>query len=344
MKTTMSKTKFLLLSLVAVVALSFGAIWLFQFVAGDKPYFGVWGQQRSRTEIEAACRNHVREADVKASQAISRRSAEFSEFIQSRKPGAKPFSKAVISWYGKWRAIKPGVDRLSSYYETYNELSSPTAIIFKKLWGKKTNIEKIQADDPLFDKDTHKIFIAEQFDKHIFSSAELAQAMERSIEAALRDLEAIENELAVALRQEILGRSLQPDEIPIAAEKFSAAIARMVAASKWDAAKTVGSLVASEVASQIGAQVFIRLGVSAGILTTGAANSWWSFGAALVIGIVVDVIWEWIDDPAGDIEREMIRSLDNLSAEASSAIKDEMNQVVAQRSKLWEQVVMEMVP
>ncbi len=344
MKATMSKTKFLLLSFVFVVALSFGAIWLFQYLAGGKPYSGVWGPQRSRTEIEAACRKHVREADVKASQAIARRSAEFSQFIQSRKPGAKPFSKDVISWYGKWRAIRPGVDRLSSYYETYKELTDPTAVIWKKLWGKQTNIEKIQTGDPLFDKDTHKIFIAEKFDKHIFSSPELAQAMERSIEGTIKDLEAIENELAVAMRQEILGRSLKPDEIPIAAEKFSAAIAKMVAASQWDAAKSVGSLVASEVAAQIGTQVFIRLGVSAGILTTGAANSWWSFGAALVIGIVVDVIWEWIDDPAGDIEREMIRALDSLSSEASSAIKDEMNKVVAKRSTLWEQVVKEMGP
>lgn len=344
MKATMSKTKFLLLSLVVIVAITFGAIGVFQFVVGDKPYTGEWEKKRSRATIEAACIKHVQDADTRAAEAIQRRAKEFSDFVESRKSGARPFSKDVVSWYGKWRAIKPGMDRLGSYFETYQELTNPTAILWKNIFGEKTNIEKIQAGVPLFDKDSHKVFILEKFDRHIFSSEDLAKAMERSIEGAVKDLEAIENELAVALRQEILGRSLAPDEMPIATKEFKMAVERMVAASQWDVTKEVGSLVVSEVAAMVATQVMIRVGVSAGILSAGAANSWWSFGAALVIGIVVDVIWEWIDDPAGDIEREMIEALDKLSLDASQAINDEMNKVVAQRSKLWTETLSEIIP
>lgn len=302
----MSKPKFFLLAFLAVVAVSFGAIWLLQFVAEDKPYSGEWEPKRSRAEIEEACRKHVSEAEANAAAAIKRRATEFSGFIDSRKSGAKPFSKDIISSYGKWRAVKPYL--------------------------------------PFTKSEGHKEFVVQKFDEHIFTKQQLGAAVKRAVEGSVKDLESIENELAVALRQEILGRSLAPDEVPIAAEEFKKAVERFVAASQWDAAKSAGSLVVSEVAAQVATQVFVHLGVSAGILGAGAANSWWSFGAAFVIGIVVDVIWEWIDDPAGDIEHEMITALDKLSSDASTAIEDEMNKVISQRCVLWDKTVTEMLP
>jgi len=302
----MSKTKFLFLALLAVVGLSFGAIWLVKLATGDKPYSGPWEPKRPRAEIEAACRQHVSDAGAKASQAIASRSAEFSEFIRSRKSGVQPFSKDIVSWYGKWRAVKPYL--------------------------------------PFTKSDGHKEFVAEKFSQHIFTTEDLAAAVRSAIGGSIKDVESIENELAVALRQEILGRSLSPNEVPIAAEEFKKAVERMVAASQWDAAKTAGSLVASEVAAQVATQVLLRLGVSVGIFTVAAANSWWSFGAALVIGVVVEVVWEWFDDPAGDIEREMTSALDKLSLDASTAINDEMNKVVSERSALWNKTVTEILP
>jgi hypothetical protein len=316
MKATMSKTRFLLLSLAATVAISFGAILLFQFLLGGerdpdnprpkRPYSEPWESPRSRAEIEAACREHVREADTKAAAAIKQHVARFSAFIQFRKPGAKPFSKDIVSFYGKWRVVKPYL--------------------------------------PFTKSDGHKEHVIQKFNEHIFTKEQLAAAVKRIVEGSVKDLESIENELAVAVRQEILGQSLAPDEVPIAAEEFEKAIARLISASQWDAAKSAGSLVVSEVAAQVAAQVLVRLGVSAGILGTSAAASWWTFGSALVIGLVADVIWEWIDDPAGDIERELVKALDKLSKDASNAIEEEMNKVISRRSELWDMTVTEMLP
>lgn len=306
MKTPMSKTKFFVLAFIAIAGLSLGAIWILNIAMGDKPYSLPWEQKRPKAEIEATCRRHVDEAEAKATQAVARRSAEFSEFIRSRKSGAQPFSKDIVSWYGKWRAVKPYL--------------------------------------PFTKSEGHKEFVAEKFNQHIFTTEDLAAAVKRAIEGSVKDLESIENDLAVALRQEILGRSLSPDEVPIAAEEFRKAVERMVAASQWDPVKTAGSLVASEVAAQVATQVLIRLGVSAGILATGAANFWWSFGAALVVGVFVDVVWEWFDDPAGDIECEMVSALDKLSIDASTAISDEMNKVITQRAKLWNKTLTEILP
>jgi hypothetical protein len=301
----MSKAKFLSVALTAVVLLAFGAIWAFNAFMGKRPYSGSWEPKRPHAEIEAACQAYVNVAETKAREAIQRRSQEFSDFIDSRKPGAKPFSKDIVSLYGKWRAMSPYI--------------------------------------PFTDKDGHKKYVVEKFDQHLFNAQDLAAAIKRSIEGVVKDIEQAENELAVALRQEILGRSLAPDEIPVAAEEFKKAVTRLVTASQWDAAKTAGNLVVSEVVAQVATPVLIRMGVSAGILATGAANAWWSVGGAFVIGILVDVIWEWIDDPAGDIERTMVFALDDLAIKGAGAISDEMVKILDARQKLWSNGVQQLL-
>jgi hypothetical protein len=302
----MSQTKFLLLSLVAIVGITFGVIWAFNALKGPTLYSTTVPPKLDPAELKAACQQHVLEADRRAYGAIAKRSREFAAFIESKKPGAKTFSKEIVSFYGKWRAVKPHL--------------------------------------PFTQEDGHKEYVEEKFAQHIFSKPDLATAMRLAIEGSFKDIESIENELAVALRQEVLGRSLTPDEIPIAAEQFKKAIEQLVTASQRDASKAAGSLIVSEVAAQVATQVLIRLGVSAGILATGAANSWWSFGGALVIGVIVDLAWGWIDDPEGDIEREMNIALDRLSSQASTAINEEMNNVVTQRSGLWTKTIEGIVP
>ena len=291
------KTKFLILILLVVVCLSFGAIWVFKLVTEDNPYSEVQEPERSRAEIEAACRQHVDEARQKASKAITRRAAEFSDFINRRKSGANPFSDDLVSYSGKWRAVKPYL--------------------------------------PFTDKEGHKKYVEEKFEQHIFTKQDLAKALKGAIERGVKDIESIQNKLAVTLEQEISGQSPSPDEVLMTAEEFKKVMESMVAASQWDVAKFAGRSVASEVATI----VLVRLGVSAGLLAAGAANLWWSFGATLVITIVVDQIWEWIDNPAGDIEREMITALDKLSQDASTAIEEEMNKKITQRSELWDKAV-----
>ncbi|MDX9753600.1 MAG: hypothetical protein RBU29_06535 [bacterium] len=302
---TVNKAKFLILATITIVTLSFAAIWIFQLATGQKPYYQPWSY-RSQAEIETKCKEHITVAEAQVAEVLKRRTNEFCEFIQARKEGAQPFSKDLISWYGKWRAVKPYL--------------------------------------PFAKDEGHTEYVTEKFNQHIFSKEELAEAMTRAIMACIKDLESVENHLAAELRQEIMGQSIPPDQIPIAEKEFSQVMEQLVAASQWDAAKTVGNLAASEIVSYVATHVMIHLGVSLGILTAGAVNSTWTFGISTLIGLIVDVIWEWIDDPAGDIEREMKKALDQLSNDASQALYDELQQVATQRSQLWNQAVTEMLP
>ena len=138
--------------------------------AADKP---------SRAQVQAAIDRHIEEASQKSLAAINKRSQEFRTFVEERKSGAKPFSEAAVSLYGKWRALK------------------------SKL--------------PFTDSEGHKKYIVERFDQHIFTPQQLSEKVKAIVENSARDLDQEQNNLAVAIRKELLGRPLQAGEIPLRA-------------------------------------------------------------------------------------------------------------------------------
>jgi len=270
------------------------------------PMFHAW---KARQEVRAACEKRVSEAYAKAQQAIEINANAFAEFIASRKSGANQFSENVTSWYGEWIAVK--------------------------------------AHLPFTDKESHGQYIAEQFDQNIFTKSELGDTMKRSIEGAIKDMEGIENDLAVQLRQEILGRELNPSEQSNAKEDFEReitnAINDMRRGSERDVVVSTGKLVTSELASQVARLVVGRLAGPTAVLTLGAGDSWWTFGASELIGVAVYYIWNWIDDPREHIEKEVSKSLDQIGIEGRNAIQLELNQFLEQRAGLWRKAVDEAV-
>jgi hypothetical protein len=300
---TISNIKVFFIALIAFSGIAFGANWIFNIATSFKTSSTTGEPKMSRAKIQLA----LQEADQKASDAINKRVATFSSFIESRKSGAKPFSEEIVSLYGKWRAVNPYL--------------------------------------PFADKEGHKRYVIEKFEQYIFSNSDLASQVKIAVEGSVKDLEGIENDLAVTLRQEILERSLVPKDIPIAAEDFKKQTTEgVVDISRLDAVKSVGNLVVSDVVSQVSTQVLIRLGVSAGVLTAGAANSWWSFGGTFVISLMVDTVWQWFDNPAGDIEIKMIESLNTLSVQSSSAIRQELTNAVSQRREIWKKSIEKITP
>lgn len=300
-----SRPGFLALAGMVVTGLAIGAVWLFDGAIESTPY-SVSAPSRTRAEILEACDAHVRAAEVEARAAVDRHAADFASFIESRKSGAAAFSREMVSWGSKWRIVKQYL--------------------------------------PFTDPDGHRRYVEEQFAEHVFSEAELAGATRLAVTESLKDLEGIENRLAVRLRSEIVGQQVSAVQVSTAEQQFAAAIRQIQSASQWDAAKTVGNLAVAEAASAIGTQLLVRLGVSAGILGAGAASSAWTIGGSLVLGLLVDAVWQWIDDPAGDIERETVAALEQLALDGEAALRAELGELVTARRVLWDRAVEEMVP
>ena len=303
------KIRFLAIGAILVFALSFGSIAIYKKfigrtvgwdeVSGPKP------SQPSRQEREARCVQVIGKSEAAAKAAVSIRAQQFHDFIAHR----------------QYRTVAGGRVAVVAFVEDILTLGSKGRLIWSKM--------------PFTNRDGYKKHVSHLFSVYLFTAEELGAEFNRSVEGSLKDVEAIENQLAVELQEIITGTPATPGLRATAPEAFRGAMEKIVAAGQADAAKDVRKLVASELVSQIGMQVFVRVGVSAGLLGAGAASSPWTLGAGLVIGILADVAWGWIDNPAANIQREVLQSTSKVAVDGMNALNAELATVIQRRSNLW---------
>jgi hypothetical protein len=107
---------------------------------------------------------------------------------------------------------------------------------------------------------------------------------------------------------------------------------------------TSPGLVAAEAITQIGTQVLIRLGVPLVILTTASGTSWWTLGGSVLIGLIVNSIWNYFTHPAQTVEKAIVVELDKMASNGSAVIQEELTKKVAARSQLWHTTVIKKFP
>lgn len=299
----MVKIKFNVFCYLFVVFLSTSLFWIYV-----NPVSEIYSNnpveytKRSREEVLASCQKHIDEAKIKAEKQINWRTKSIVSFVNKKKKGAKEFSEEIVSWYGKWLLLESG--------------------------------------SPFGDEDGYKSFVSIQFTNHIFPEMEFALELKRAIDNSLKDIEAIENDLAVNLRQEIIGESSKPDEKIMAKQWFGEALETLIVESQKDAVKAVSRLVFTEVAAQVTAPVLMSVGVSAGVLTVATINSYWTFGTALVVGVLTDHAIGIIISSQKNVESATMDKLNDISLKASNVLEIELTKILNKRVDLWEKTLL----
>lgn len=205
-------------------------------------------------------------ADAASRAAVDEQLAGIDDFFRVTDAGVKPFSEAVLSLRGKWE---------------YAKSKLPTA-----------------------EDDQHLRFLSGKFEEYIFKFDDLKVLIERAIGGYVSRVQGIEGGLLVDVRADLsegelaaagLPKFLASDAAFRAAfqQALETAAAGVASDFRTGVSREVVSFVAGEIAAQIAvrtaAAVAARLGVSAGVLGTGAASSWGTFGLGLVAAVVVDV-------------------------------------------------------
>ena len=242
---------------------------------------------------QAKVRPRLEVADEACRDSISASIRVVTDFVQERKGGTRDFAKAMLTLRSKWQLVK---SHLPSW-----------------LWG---------------DDNAHRRFLEQKFNNHVFSSEDMKKAVEAAVTTYSNHVDAIENELLVAVRADLADIPL--DALPPDAtgdtfkqefERLVAEVTPQVAKSlKVDAARELTSGVAGVLATRIAIRVLssvaTRLGVSAGILGAGASASWATFGLSFVAAIAIDqtVGWiiNWWTDPVGKVEQRVNEMLDEV--------------------------------
>ncbi|MGC3971470.1 MAG: hypothetical protein QM775_30255 [Pirellulales bacterium] len=205
-------------------------------------------------------------ADAASRTALDEQLVGVEEFFRVTGDGVKPFAEAVLSLRGKWEYAK---SRL------------PTA-----------------------EDDQHLKFLSSKFEEYVFKFDDLKVLIEHAIGGYVSRVQGIEGSLLVDVRADLSEGELAAAGLPkfLASDAafraefqkaLETAAAGVAADFKTSVSREVVSFVAGEIAAQIAVRtataVAARLGVSAGVLGTGAASSWGTFGLGLVAAVVVDV-------------------------------------------------------
>lgn len=226
----------------------------------------------------------LREADERTRDLTSRLIGRIESFFDARKAGAREFAEAALGWRSKWELIKS--------------------------------------------RQGHREFIAERFSEYIFTQEELAALLAEAAAEYAQGLKAVENELLVQIRADL--QDLPASALPSFSNEqvLSGRFGQVVAAVAADVARDfqvnvgqeIGSFAIGEVAAAVVTKTLTaaatRLGISGTVLGTGAAASWATFGAGIVIAIAVDLVLDWIidwfHDPVGNISDKVVASLDDV--------------------------------
>jgi hypothetical protein len=286
------------------------------------------GQKAAEAQREVAWRvatPRMEMAQEDAHKAVDARLRQVTHFFAERKKRVPAYASRVFSFRSKW------------------ELG----------WSKM----------PFTDRETHARFLKSEFSRLVFSEAELHQVVTQAIEDTVRDVQAIENTLLVKIRADLMDFPACAAALPdlktesLFRDRFNQHLtslsAKTGADTQLDVTRLVGSEIATAIVIRVSAAIAARLGVSAGIVGTGAALGPESLGVTLAIGLVVDQIVGWVIGwfykPEEEVARKLNQELDQVAAllvngdKSTRGLRQELQSLVARRKDLREAALREMI-
>lgn len=218
-------------------------------------------------------------ADEEAAAEIRQATSEIDHFFNASKRGARPLAKEMLSFRGEWASIKSGLFRL---------------------WSKL----------PLGEPDADVKLMNDKFAEYVFKPDDAKREIEGAIAGYVQRLNAIENKLLVRIRADLSDNDLPAPQIIPALnsdealrKEYDRLVSDITASMTRDLAflgkRELAVFIGSEIATKITVHVATAIGIRLGIVSVGAASSWATFGAGLVVAIAVDFIIDCVEKLAG---------------------------------------------
>lgn len=255
---------------------------------------------------EEVAKPHLSRAEQEAELVIEEHVKAINSFFADSKKSTRDFAVESLGFRSKITLVGDQVPSI------FNWLFEDEFSIIKWATGKDLSLKN---------SEKHKRFIREKFEEHVFKPAQLKDAVEQVVKSYLAHMRSIESKMLVDLRTDV---SDFPTTYPLAQlddkrlqESYDQALSRAIAATGSDLRDDIATQLVSIIAGEVLSQVALRLGVSAGILGTGAASGWATLGIGVVVGLIVDQIvawaWDWWADPKGNLAADLDKKLDEMN-------------------------------
>lgn len=248
-------------------------------------------------------------------------------FWPSREPKKPDFDvdAALVRTEGRFAAASEEIDQaiadeLLQISDFFDASKHRTPNFVKEVLGLASKWNLILDHMPRAKGGRHEAFLRESFEKRVFSTAELEQAIRQSVGSLARRVEGIESRLLINLRADLADLPGFPlPDFPTQAAfetRFKQALQESLALANSEIKADVATLLMSVVVEEVLTQAAVRFGVSSGILGAGATSGWTTLGIGLVIGVMVDQIisriWDWWSDSEAMLTEKINAQLDQM--------------------------------
>lgn len=267
---------------------------------------------QKRPSLEELIRKHEEETQRRCQKALDEQMRAIPRFFSKAKQGCPAFADNALGWGSTRRWLQ---DRLP--------------------WG---------------DCEKHKRFLEEKFAECIFAPKGLEKVVEHTIQAYLKEVEQIENQMLLKLQEDVADFPTpfaKWDREQLQKKYTESLIAACQQAQRkllyHDATKlaalTTGEVLANRIISQqlaeaIATQILTRLGLQLSTKAVGIASGVVTFGIGLIVSAAVDWIIESILDRKGELAKQVAAKLDELEQEISQAVRAELRKFAEEHSAL----------
>jgi hypothetical protein len=267
-------------------------------------------------------------AELAGQDAAERHCRLVTAFFAERRERCRAFAEEVLSLEGKWNFLKS-----------------------KLPWA--------QGDE-------HRRYLHQRFEEMVVSGPELEELIRSVVNGYACELEGIENELLVAIRADLCDG--EPSQLGTGAalgsddafrREYSRSLEQVAPIIGHDLGVVIGREAVTWVAADIATNITIslstalveRLGLSGGILGTGAAIGVETLGVGLAAGFILDALLDRVlkvfgHDPTSDIAGKLSESLsafesqlldgDEAEAGGQPGLRDKLKRLRETRSQLRE--------
>lgn len=234
-------------------------------------------QNKVPPKPEDVAKPHLSKAEQECERVIEDHIKAIDTFFADLKKNNRTFAGEALSWSSKWRLAADYV--------------------------------------PFTSGDRNLKFIRQKIEEHIFTpTKDAVKQVEKSYDAQMRS---IESKMLVDLRADV---SDFPSAFPLAQvddkklqERYDQALKRGIEATVGALQRNIATELVTIIAEGVVTQVAVRLGVSAGILGTGAGSGWATLGIGVGVGLIVSSVWDWWDDPSGKLAADLDKKLDEMN-------------------------------
>jgi len=269
---------------------------------------------------------YLDEAKLESDAVIEKSLQDIRGFFDDAKKNSRSFAEDALGFSSKWRLV---IDSIPAVERT----------------GWRIRLDTTKGD-------RNEKFLNQKFEERIFTANQLINEVERSVENYVRRVEQIENNMLTKMKADLpdlpetsLLKSLESHQIN---DAFQIAVEKAIADSQAKTGEALTVEISAVIAGEILAAVAVRLGVSAGILGTGAVASLKTLGISVIVAFIIDYavswIWDWYADPKGGLAIKINEQLDTTICDTIvTELRQRLSDISQSRVPIREAAVYELV-